>query len=249
VPERKAIVKVGCCGWSYLKPIEFRNLISARYSSILQAYAQIFSFVEINSTFYHMPRQATVEKWRREVSDKNKEFEFSIKAYKGITHFDRFGHKSLEYFDQLKKIAGKLECRLILFQSPTSFNSSAENISKIKRFFGSIAEENLSLAWEPRGNWCDSPSLIKELCEEYDLIHCVDPFRNEPVAFGKRKIAYFRLHGFGKPSMYNYSFSDKELDNLKQILNSLEHSCNSIYVLFNNSNCYNNAINFSARIK
>ncbi|MGC8595110.1 MAG: DUF72 domain-containing protein [Candidatus Kryptoniota bacterium] len=247
--RRKLNVYVGCCGWSYLKPGELKEQIGANYSSTLQAYARIFDCVEVNSTFYHMPRQTTVEKWRRQVSNENKNFKFAIKAYRGITHFDRFGAKSFEYFEHLKEIAYELGSQLILFQSPASFNPSTENINKIKKFFGSIAAENISLVWEPRGSWYDNPLLIKEMCEEHNLIHCVDPFRNEPVAFGTKKIAYFRLHGFGKPSMYNYSYSNRELDKLSQVLDSLEQNCSSAYVFFNNSDCYSNALNFSRTLK
>lgn len=247
--QRKLNLKVGCCGWSYLKPTGFKEKIRSPYTSILQAYVQLFDSVEVNSTFYRLPTEATVEKWGREAFNKNENFEFAIKAYQGITHIDRFSGKSLEYYIQVKKITEKLKSHLILFQSPANFKPNSENISKIRNFFSSIVVGNLSLAWEPRGDWYDSPELIKELCLEYNLIHCVDPLRNEPVGFGTKNVAYFRLHGFGKPSVYNYSFSHKELEELKQVLYSLARNCNSIYLFFNNSDCYNNAMDFLTILK
>ena len=59
-------VYTGCCGWSYLRPKEFA--LERPYDSTLQAYAQMLSTVEVNSTFYRIPRRTTAEKWREEAS-------------------------------------------------------------------------------------------------------------------------------------------------------------------------------------
>ena len=85
----------------------------------------------------------------------------------------------------------------------------------MKSFFKNIKRESLQCVWEPRGNWYNEPGLIAEVCEECRLIHCVDPFRNQPLAFGEQGVArHGGLHGFGKPGMYRHSFSDEELQRL-----------------------------------
>jgi uncharacterized protein YecE (DUF72 family) len=58
-----ATIHVGCCGWSYLNEKEFGDLLARNYTSKLQAYAQLFDCVEVNSTFYRIPRVSTAEKW------------------------------------------------------------------------------------------------------------------------------------------------------------------------------------------
>jgi uncharacterized protein YecE (DUF72 family) len=87
------------------------------------------------------------------------------------------------------------------------------------------------------------------MCEECKLVHCVDPFRNEPLVFGEEKIAYFRLHGFGKPSMYRYDFSEQELSRLATILNSLPPALHHVYILFNNVFCYRDGLAFQELLK
>jgi uncharacterized protein YecE (DUF72 family) len=239
-----AIVHIGCCGWSYLEEREFAAQIKRKYSTKLQAYAQLFDTVEINSTFYRLPRVSTAQKWRDEAGAVNSKFEFTVKAYQGITHIHRFMGESISLFTQLREICRTLKTSVVLFQSPASFRPTDVSLKAMKSFFNKIGRYNFTCVWEPRGKWYDNPALIVETCEECRLVHCVDPYRNEPLVFGEEKIAYFRLHGFGKPSMDRYDFSEQELSRLATILNSLPPSLHHVYILFNNVFCYENATGF-----
>ncbi len=98
------------------------------------------------------------------------------------------------------------------------------------------------MAWEPRGEWLQNPDLIKKLCKRLDLVHAVDPLRAPPQHFGKRSIAYFRLHGFGKPSMYNYKYSATELKHLAQIVSGLK--VREVFCMFNNVHMLDDAKRF-----
>jgi uncharacterized protein YecE (DUF72 family) len=239
-----ATMHIGCCGWSYLEERKFAAQMRRKYSTKLQAYAQLFDAVEINSTFYGLPRVSTAQKWRSEADAVNPKFEFTVKAHQGITHLHRFMGESTSLFTQLKEICRTLETSVVLFQSPASFRPTDVSLKAMKSFFNEIERSDLTCVWEPRGKWYDNPALIVETCEECKLVHCVDPFRNEPLVFGEEKIAYFRLHGFGKPSMYRYDFSEQELGRLATILNSLPPSLHHVYILFNNVFCYENATGF-----
>jgi len=53
-------------------------------------------------------------------------------------------------------------------------------------------------------------------------------------------MAYFRLHGFGKPTMYNYRFSSEELRKVKAAAQKFKDA----YVLFNNVYMYEQALEF-----
>jgi len=147
----------------------------------------------------------------------------------------------------MKDICKALNAKIMLIQTPASFLPSNENINAMKKFFRNIETDNITIAWETRGKWWEKPKIIKDLCKELDIINCVDPLRNEPQYFGKANIAYFRLHGFGKPLMYNYTFSDEELEKVKKRVLSLK--CRECYVLFNNFTMYDDALKFSAKFK
>jgi uncharacterized protein YecE (DUF72 family) len=243
-----ANIYIGCCGWSYLHEEEFESLSQRQFSSKLQAYAWLFDAVEINSTFYRIPKVSTAEKWRREASVIRPQFLFTVKAYRGITHIDRFGARSRSLFESVVPIVTRLTSPVVLFQSPASFHPTVANIRKMRGFFESIDRQQFLVAWEPRGTWYEHPEAIIDLCEEQGLAHCVDPFRNRPLTFAGANIAYFRLHGFGKPTMYNYDFSAGELDALQSIVQSLPRSLKDVYIFFNNAACYANGVAFATLV-
>ena len=236
-----AQLHIGCCGWSYLNKQEFAHLLNGNPSSKLEVYARLYDTVEINSTFYAIPRVTTAEKWRRDSRAVNQKFEFAVKAFQGITHRDRFGSLSEAYFANIAKICSAVESRIILFQSPPNFHPLPANIGRMRHFFAGIDRSGYILAWEPRGRWYDDPQAILDVCSECRLIHCVDPLRNEALSFGNEGCAYFRLHGFGKPTMYNYQFSGRELEELKVMIDNLPQALKHIYVMFNNAGCYADA--------
>jgi len=230
------MVKVGCCGFPTNKKEYFKK----------------FSLVEIQSTFYEIPaRIETVKKWREEAP---RDFEFTIKAFQVITHDSKsptykrlkrkFGNpknygffkNTKEVFDaweMTREVAKALNSKIIVFQSPASFRPEKENIDNFRRFFKKIKEKNFISVWEPRGNWPED--LIRGLCKELNLVHCVDPFKQKPL-FGK--INYFRLHG--KPG-YNlrYEYTEKDLKELLKFCDKKEN-----YVLFNNLSMAKDAFRF-----
>ncbi len=77
----------------------------------------------------------------------------------------------------------------------------------MRAFFRKVPRNDLTFVWEPRGKWANS--LVGKLCEELDLIHCVDPYRKRPV-FGR--LAYLRLHGI---TGYRYRYTDADLGRLR----------------------------------
>ena len=229
-------IKVGCCG----------------FPGGMEKYFQRFELVEVQKTFYNPPKLSTAEKWRKKAP---KEFEFSVKAWQLITHLPGsptyrkagvipkgdygFFKPTEEVFDAWEKtreICAALKTKLVVFQCPPSFRPTKENIANMKDFFSSI-ERNLKLAWEPRGEWEDE--VIKGLCEELDLIHCVDPFARSMARLGDT--AYFRLHGLHKGGRIDYRYRYTKED-LRELLDK----CNlkRVYCLFNNFAMWENALEF-----
>ena len=125
-------------------------------------YAQLFSCVEVQHTFYQPPSLGTLERWRAAAPP---DFEFVLKAWQLITHdarsptYRRLKKKLSEvekqeagYFRPTAIVkeawevtlacARALEARTILFQCPASFKQTKENISNLKEFFSSINRKN-----------------------------------------------------------------------------------------------------------
>jgi uncharacterized protein YecE (DUF72 family) len=245
----KPKISVGCCGWGYLREKEFSRSMERKFRSKLQAYAQLFGSVEVNSTFYRVPKLSTAERWRREADEMNRQFEFCVKASRIITHIDRFGSRSsVDAFSRMQDIGAALRARMLLLQSPASFRPTPENLDRLEKFFSAINPGEVRLVWEPRGKWWDAKHEIVSICEKFKLVCCVDPFRNEPPLTEGVFLAYFRLHGFGEPSMYQYRFTKSQLTELMEKCLKLSKTVDLTAVFFNNSFMYANAFEFQSML-
>jgi len=225
-------VKIGCCG----------------LPGGMKRYFQEFEVVELNSTFYKLPILKTVERWRGQAPAG---FEWAVKCWQGVTHpttsptwrrsgldltgKERYGflQPSREVFDawaRTLEICEALKARVCLIQLPARFKEEEKNVQNARKFFSKVERGGLEIALELRG-WSDQG--FRGLCEEFDLISCVDPFAREPLHFGAHGIAYFRLHGSppGK-QMYGYKYTESDLRWLRQKISKLR--AREAWVLFNN---------------
>ncbi len=120
-------IHVGTSGWHYdhwKGPFYPESLPRTNY---LEYYADLFHTLEINNSFYQMPQEKTMIQWRNAVP---KEFIFSIKASRYITHIKKLkdGRQIIPPF--LKKIE-VLGDRLgpILFQLPPQWRYNLERLN------------------------------------------------------------------------------------------------------------------------
>jgi uncharacterized protein YecE (DUF72 family) len=220
-------VHIGTCGWSYL-PKKYVLPGESR----LTAYAKLFDIVEINSTFYQLPKTSTARAWRKEVDAVNPKFEFTVKASKLITHVSNFSDTAT--WDKINEIGQALGAKVMVFQTPPTFKETPENVKKLKDFFSTV--EGFRFALEPRG-W--SEGIIQKVFPDLGLIHIVDPFTAPPI---KQPFNYYRLHGKGR-IMYRYRFKDEDLEFLKKKMKK------NYYLMFNNIFMYDDALRMRKLVK
>ena len=232
---------VGCCGWAEGK---------AKYFSR-------FPVVELQTTFYEPPAVSLATKWRAQAPAS---FHFCMKAWQLITHtpasptyrrlkstFSATERDFLGSFrpseqvwlawERTATIAQALQAQVVLFQCPASFRPETENVANMRAFFSRIKRRACAFAWEPRGAW--APELVRELCGELNLLHCVDPFQSRSV-YGTP--FYWRLHGKGG---YSYRYSDEEV---AQLALRARQEQRPGYVLFNNIWMKDDAARFQLRL-
>ncbi len=237
-------IRIGCCGF----PVHRGE------------YYQTFSVVELQRTFYQLPRAETARKWRQEAPD---DVKFTLKAWQVITHppssptYRRMSHRVRhqmgnnagffqpvatvwEAWERTAEIAHLLQAQVIVFQCPPGFLETEIHINNLYRFFQRISGCDFHLAIELRAKW--QATTLKNLCTDLHLSHCVDPFKEDPV-YGP--ITYLRLHGCppGK-TMYRYQYTDADLQFLQQKVNRYIQSGKSLYCLFNNLTMWNDARRF-----
>lgn len=244
-------VRVGTCGYSsWDAPEGWED----EYDSKLQAFADRYDLLEVNRTFYDLPRVSTAERWRREVDAVNPQFEFVVKAWQAVTHptssptwrgtddltdaqREAFGYLSpaepvVEAWERTREFAAALDADVVLLQTPPSFDATEAHERNARDLLGRIDRGGLALAWEPRGDWLEDPDRVAALCDDLDLIHAVDPFSHESRS--AHPWTYWRLHGRNEdPYDYDYEYTDDELAELAARIEDEAADSERVYCLFN----------------
>ena len=127
---------VGTSGFSYKGwkgPFYPEKLAS---KDMLSYYGGQLPAVEINNTFYRIPKREVFENWAAQVPES---FRFSVKASRRITHFKRLNDTD-EVLDYLLSGAAVLGDRLgvLLFQLPPNFKVDLE---RLKTFLDTVPRD------------------------------------------------------------------------------------------------------------
>lgn len=118
---KKTKIHIGTSGWSYAHWKDNFYPKKLPTKQWLKYYGEHFSTVEVNSSFYHMPLESTIQNWSEQVP---KDFLFSLKASRYLTHLKRLQDckENVEFF--LNRVIGlKKKLGPILFQLPPSFKA------------------------------------------------------------------------------------------------------------------------------
>lgn len=118
---------------------------------MLTFYAARLPCVEINNTFYRMPKRGMLEAWTRKVP---KDFVFVLKAPRKITHHARLKEAALDSVEHLWSLATVLGPHLgpILFQLPPNMKKDLDRLAA----FMKALPQSLRAAFEFRNDsWFD----------------------------------------------------------------------------------------------
>jgi len=122
-------VHVGCSGWNYSdwRETVYPKGLPARLW--LEHYATLFDTVEVNATFYRLPKRETVAHWVEVTPD---DFVFSIKASRYLTHIKRLRDLGKYVGNLLERLEPLLETPKmgpLLWQLPPTFQRDDERLS------------------------------------------------------------------------------------------------------------------------
>jgi uncharacterized protein YecE (DUF72 family) len=168
-------VRVGTSGYSYpeWKGNFYPEKIAAK--DMLSFYAGRFPTVEINNTFYRMPKEALLSGWAAQVPES---FTFVLKASQRITHIQRL-KESGELLTYLFRVSATLGSRLgpLLFQLPPNFR---KDVPRLASFFQQMPERR-RVAFEFRhASWFDDETFAT--LRENGAALCVADTGEEPAA-------------------------------------------------------------------
>jgi uncharacterized protein YecE (DUF72 family) len=216
-------VAVGTCGFSYKDWIGPVFPPGTKPPEMLPRYAELFTVVEIDSTYYGVPAAQTVESWARRTPDG---FRFTAKLPGSGTHVPKplLGtvHDDVRLFHaNLRPLvdAGKLACALMQF--PNAFRPGVESERHVRALRDALGDMPLVAEFRHR-EWQtnDTLALLREL--GIGLVAVDEPqFKSlpRPMTDATSPIAYVRFHGRNyeqwwkgdNVTRYDYLYTAEEL--------------------------------------
>ncbi len=218
---------VGTSGW------QFDNWSGRFYDagtpkeSWLAAYAQTFSSVEVNNTFYQLPERSKLERWREATPP---DFTFAIKANRYITHLKKL-LDPVEPLATLYRHLEPLEDRIgpILFQLPPNWH---RNAGRLEAFLDHLSAQHRHV-FEFRDPTWFHPETIEALAD-HDAAFCTYDLgaKQSPVALTS-DLAYVRLHG--EETAYEGRYSEDALATWAGRVREWSREGRDVFVYFNNT--------------
>lgn len=159
--------------------------------AMLGFYSSRYPTVEINNTFYRLPREDILANWASEVPDG---FTFAIKASRRITHFSRLKPDAATALGFLLDNTSTLGARLgpILFQCPADFT---KDLLRLRAFLALLPSERRFTMEFRHDSWFDDEVFAELRARDVALCICEqDEFRSPAVSTASW--GYLRLHRF-----------------------------------------------------
>lgn len=220
-------VRIGCSGWSYdgWRGGLYPEGLPARRR--LERYAEVFDTVEVNATFYRLPKEATVRGWTEQVPGG---FLFAVKASRYLTHMKRLheiGEAVARFWEPLEPLRRSRRLGPVLWQLPESF---ARDDDLLAAALGRLPRADHCFEFR-HPSWFAAP--VRELLAEHGASLAIgdDKRRPLPAATPVGKLAYLRLHYGHRGRDGNYSKA--ELDGWRRRI-AAWRSCRPVFVYLDN---------------
>ncbi|HYP09493.1 MAG TPA: DUF72 domain-containing protein [Bryobacteraceae bacterium] len=224
---------VGTSGWNYK---HWRNLIyPPRFAQKrwLGFTAERFDTVEVNTSFYRIPKQETIACWQDSTPS---HFKFAMKLWRGITHYKKlvnapeFTRRFLDVIDVLEPDRRAP----LLIQLPPN---QGKDIAKLDNY---LAELNtlFTVPWEVavefRNNAWLTPDVYQTL-DKHRAALCLHDMQGKAAVehANDAPFVYIRRHGTAAGS-YAGSYSEEQLAADAARVRAWNREGKPVYIYYNN---------------
>lgn len=219
-------IRIGCSGWNY------RHWRGAFYPAKLPVkhwfahYAQHFDTVEINNSFYRLPKAETFDAWREHAPPG---FRYAVKANRFLTQAKKLKDceaplaRMLPPFRHLGPTLGP-----VLYQLPPRFRCNLERLESFLR----LLPTDMTSVFEFRdSSWYDDAALA--LLDHYGAGFCTHdmPGLASP-RWASGTCAYLRFHG--GQGKYWGRYADEALLDWTDWIAAQVRAGRTVWVYFNN---------------
>lgn len=249
------MIRSGTCAWADHQHFYPRSL---RPSERLRYYARRFSVVEVDCTYYGLPRPAVVSAWSEAVAD---DFIFHVKAFRDMTLHDRSEPNLAQkerHFAALDELLQPLRNRrvmgAVLFQYPPWFYKKSSHMAYVaacREYFQTdlVAIEFRNRTWWHGKERDDTLQFLTALQAVHvvsdepqvgdgcvPLVSEVTDSRLAIVRFHGRNAATWATPGLSSSAeRFNYLYSREELNELVPMVRSMAARVAETHLLMNNN--------------
>ena len=198
--------RIGCSGWNYA---DWRGTFYPQREPQrrwLELYARRFDTVEVNTTFYRLPRRDAVAGW---VKQTPADFSFAVKASRYLTHIKRLTDLSegvARFYERIEPLieAGKLGP--VLWQLPGNFPRDDE---RLRRWLDALPNGRHTIEFRHQSWFC---APVMRALREHDVAltigdHPERPFQTHEATASWR---FVRFHYGQRGRAGNYSATEIE---------------------------------------
>lgn len=246
------MIRVGPAGWSYA---DWEGIVypkpKPRGFHPLPFLAERFDCVEVNSTFYAMPRAENSERWA-ELIQGFPDFRFLAKLHQDFTHGPAqeprdYAQAQRQFRDGIAPLQREGRLGALLAQFPVTFRATKATAARIERL-AETWRDDTPLAVELRhASWFTDRAVDWLRGLGVALLHIDLPAAKDhpPDEFAATsRLAYYRLHGrnaanwfrkgAGRDDRYDYLYAPGEVADVVEKARRLAGTSDDLYVVTNN---------------
>ncbi len=255
-----AEILVGTCNWADHREFYPEELERGRrQKEKLTYYARFFPIVEIDSSFYGIPKPAVVESWLGRTPPS---FLFNIKAYRSLTRHERDGkvprppteEEVRDFLAAVEPLRDSGRLRAIHYQFPPWFTNRPEAREVLletreRHPDDIVAIEFRHRSWFDKGAWPQTEDLLRELDCVYvgvDAPQLGSGTAPPLLAVTSPKLCIARFHGRNRKTWYrpdgptsdfrfNYLYRPDELREWVPAIRGAADRGTPVHVLLNNN--------------
>jgi uncharacterized protein YecE (DUF72 family) len=224
---------IGTSGWNYK---HWRNLIyPARMAQKrwLDFIAQHFDTVEVNTSFYRIPKKESVSAWAESTPE---HFRFALKLWRGITHYRKL-RNSETFTANFLEVAEHMPAERrapLLIQLPPNQGKDVPKLIEYVRDLRRVSDKHWLVSVEFRNNdWLDEETY--EALDREDVALCIHDMagKGNTDQPNKANFVYVRRHGSGE-GRYAGSYSPEQLRADADRIRAWTREGRRVFVYYNN---------------
>ena len=221
-------IHIGTSGWSYDHWQDILYPYPTPVHDRLGYYVRRFQTVELNSSFYRWPKEATFAGWRQRLPDG---FQLTVKAPRGLTHAKKLYEPEV-WMERIKMGWHELQEKraVLLVQLPPN---QACDYDRLAYFLDQVPNW-IRVAVEFRhSSW--HTEAIFSLLEQHQAAYCIMSGAHLPcILRATAPFVYMRLHGPDTGYLYGGSYSDADLHWWADRIREWADIGKDVFVYFNN---------------